>query len=82
MPDQEPNELFDAITAKLQVDREAEAARFAEMFVTPATCTICGAHATIPSQHKAFHDGVNKAFAELADRIEKVARAAGVIRDA
>ncbi|MFD6357915.1 hypothetical protein [Nocardia tengchongensis] len=82
MSDQEPNDLFAAIAAKLQADREAEAARFAEMFITPATCMICGAHVTIPAQHKAFHDGVKKSFAELSDYIEKVARAAGVIRDA
>ncbi|MFE3229311.1 hypothetical protein [Nocardia sp. NPDC059228] len=72
MSDQEPADPFDAIAAKLQADREAEVARFAEMFIAPAVCTVCGANVAIPSQHKKFHDDLTAAFDTHSQNVQKI----------
>ncbi|MBF6289295.1 hypothetical protein IU451_30310 [Nocardia cyriacigeorgica] len=48
-----------------------------EMFLRPAICRYCGAHVADAEQHKAFHDGIAKAFEQLGKTLERFAKPRG-----
>jgi hypothetical protein len=42
-----------------------------EMFIRSGICKQCGAQVAIPEQHKAFHDGIERAFEAVAETFQR-----------